>query len=99
MKHWKETIIKSKEIKWKRPPIKTIEDNKLDVIVTIPLTALFEAQAERSFAEGMLEMLRFHIQSQNDKKLIDVADLVKLFNECGFPRIAKRFNKADIPKQ
>jgi len=97
MKHWKETVIKSEQMKWKRPPIKNIDDGKLDVIITIPLTELFEAQAKGSFAEGMLSMMQFHMKSQTDEKYIGMTDIVKLFKDAGLPEIAAKFEDSLLP--
>ena len=96
--HWKDTLIKSKTIKWKRVTPKTIEDGKLDFTLTLPLTSLFEYQAKAAFAQGMMTMMQFHIQSQTDNKLIKIEDIVKLFNDCGLPEIAEQLkNKSVIP--
>lgn len=91
MKHWKETLIKSENIKWTRPRVKTIKDGKLDFILTVPVTSLFESQARQSFAEGMIEMLKFHIY--HDAKPIEFPEIVKLFGDCGLPEVAKALNK------
>ncbi len=90
--HWKETVIKSKSIKWKAPKLVKIPDGKLDIFLELPLASLFEDQAKQSFAHGMFAVMQFHAQrSQEDKKVIELSDLVKLFNECGLPEIAKQF--------
>jgi hypothetical protein len=90
IEHWRDALATSKEIRWKRPPIKNIEDGKLDIIITIPLTELFEAQTKRAFGYGMLAMLDFHIQKQMNKKRIEVQDIIDLFNNFGLPEIAKQ---------
>jgi len=90
MTHWKETVIKSKELLSKRPRWKIVEDGKSDILVTIPITDLLECQARRAFAAGMVTMMKFHLRGQNDKKTIEVADVVKLFNDCGLPEVAKQ---------
>lgn len=97
MKNWKDTVIKSESIKWKRVTPKTITDGKLDIDLHLPLTALFEAQAKNSFAYGMMTMMQFHTQSQRDNKLIEVGDIIKLFNDCGLPEIAKQFTPREHP--
>jgi len=84
MKHWKETLLKSENIKWTRPRIKNIKDGKLDFNLTIPFTGLFESQARQSFAEGMIEMLKFHIHHDNNKP-IEFDEIVQLFEDCGLP--------------
>jgi len=93
IQHWKDALATSKEIKWKRPPIKNIEDGKLDIIVTVPLTELFEAQTKRAFAYGMLAMLDFHVQKQKGYKPIEVQDIIELFNKFGLPELANQMFK------
>ena len=93
MKHWRETLIKSEDIKWNRPRVKTIKDGKLDFILTVPITNLFEGQARQSFAEGMVEMLKFHIN--HDAKPIEFPEIVKLFKDCGLPEVARALSKYD----
>ena len=95
--HWKETVIRSKSIKWKKVMPKTIEDGKLDFTLTLPLTSLFEYQAKTAFAQGMMTMMQFHVQFQTDGELIEIDDLIKLFNDCGLPEIAKRFKDKGVP--
>lgn len=85
LKHWRDALATSKEIKWQRPHIKNVEDGKLDMKITIPLTELFEAQTKRAFGYGMLAMLDFHVHRE---KPIKVEDIVKLFNDFGLPEIA-----------
>jgi hypothetical protein len=92
MKHWKETVLKSGHIKWERPPIKNIEDGKLDILVTIRLTSLFESQAKYSYSEGIRTMMELLIQSQTQKRVIKVTDIVKMLNDCGFPELAKEIH-------
>lgn len=89
MRHWKDTVLKSNQIKWKRPPIKNIEDGKLDILITIPLTSLFEIQAKTAFADGMLAMLKFHIENET----IKAEDLIKFFTDCGLSEIGERLFK------
>jgi len=89
--HWKETLIRSEQIKWKRLPVKHIADGKMDIQVNIPLTDLCEAQAKEAFTGGMLTMLQFHVQRQVEERAIEIADLIKLFNDCGLPEAANQF--------
>lgn len=84
---WEETLIESKNIKWKHH-IENTKDGKLDFDLHLPLTGLFRGQAKHSFTQGMFTMLQFHIKHQEDDKAIEVEDLVALFNECGLPEIA-----------
>ena len=95
IKHWRDALADSGEIKWKRPPIKNIDDGKLDIIITVPLTELFEAQTKRAFGYGMLAMLAFHVQKQKGRKRIGVQDIVDLFNNFGLPEIAKHVAQAE----
>ena len=89
--HWRESLIKSEDIKWK-PMLKVINDNNLDFNLHLPLTALFEAQARQAFAFGMVTMMKFHIGYQGDEKPIEIADVIKLFNDCGLPEVAKKIS-------
>lgn len=89
--NWEETLIKSKDIKWKQH-VKNTSDGKMDFDLHLPLTELFRAQARESFAKGMFTVLQFHAKHQKDKKIIGVEDLVALFNECGLPEIAKKIS-------
>ena len=93
MTHWKETLIKSSDIQWKRPRMKSTDDDRLDFDLHLPFTGLFNAQAKRAFAAGMMAMLQFHVKQQEDKHSIEVGDLIALFNECGLPEVAKQFVK------
>ena len=89
--HWKETLIENERIQWKRLPIKHIADGKLDIQISIPLTKLLEAQAKEAFTGGMLTMLQFQTQKQTENSKIEIADLAKLFNDCGLPEAANQF--------
>ncbi len=92
--HWKETVLKSEQIKWKGPRIKNIADGKLDFNIHLPLTALFEDQAKQAFAHGMLTMYAFLTTDQHQEvKIITRADLSKLFQDCGLPEIAKQIEE------
>jgi hypothetical protein len=91
---WEGTIIKSKDFKWEQPAIKNTADGKLDFNIHIPLTALFERQARRSYARGMFDMMLFQIQMQKSKKIIDAKDLQNLFTKVGLPEIAEKFKDA-----
>lgn len=42
----------------------------------------------------MITMLEFHIKKQTDNALIEVEDLVNLFNEVGLPELAQQFGVA-----
>ena len=88
--HWKDAMIKSSEFHWKKPLVENVEDGKLDVIVNIPLTSLYEKQAKRAFTHGMLTMLQFNVKKAEENSPIDISDLVKLFTDCGLPEIAKK---------
>ena len=87
--NWRESVLKSHEVKWTRPIPKNIDDGKMDIIITLPLTALFEAQAKRSFAAGMDTAMKFFAKYLEGDKPIEVEDLVKFFADSGFPEKAK----------
>jgi len=92
--NWEDTLIKSTNIKWNRPRIKSTNDGKLDFDLHIPLTELFRGQAKTSFAHGMMTMMQFHVSHQEDnKEKIELKDVVDLFNECGLPEIAKKLTR------
>ena len=95
--NWEETLIKSKNIKWKHL-IKNTGDGKLDFVLHLPLTELFRAQAKYSFGCGMWTMMQFEIKHQEDKKSIEVSDVVALFNECGLPEIADKIVSTESGK-
>lgn len=90
--NWEEILIKSKDIKWKHH-LKNTSDGKLDFDLHLPLTDLFRGQTKIAFSQGMLTMLQFHIKHQEDKKAIEVEDLVALFRECGLPEIADEISR------
>jgi len=91
--HWRDAVIKSKSITWKKAKVETSEDGKLDFTLTLPLTSLFEGQTKKAFLEGMFTMMEFYTQHQADNRPIEVIDLVNLFNDCGCPETAKQFEK------
>lgn|GEM_PF-4746412 len=90
IRHWRDALFTEKEIKWKRPPIQNIDDGRLDVIITVPLTELLEAQTQRAFGYGMIAMLNFHIERLKTKCPIDPQDIVDLFTSFGLPEIAEQ---------
>ncbi len=85
--NWKDTVIKN--ITWQPPELTVKDDDKLDFTLTIPLTAMFEAQAKQSFAMGVNAGLQFYIRHQG--QTITSEDLLAFFNECGLPEIAELF--------
>ena len=88
--NWENTVIKSEDIKWKRPPIKNIKDGKLDIIITIPLTDLIRSQAKHSFMQGMSVVIDFFVKHQKENKPIEHDELVTLFKECNLPELVER---------
>ena len=87
--HWRETLIKSSDIAWKKLKPITTDDGKLDIILSLPLTTLFEQQAKRSFALGMNVVLQFLTQHHKENKPIEPEDIVKLLYDCGLPEKEK----------
>ena len=91
--HWRDSLLKSEQVKWRRPPVKNIKDGKLDILITLPLTALFEVQAQRAFGDGMLAMATFQIKMYEANKVPQLTDFVKLFEEVGLPGYAEQLAK------
>jgi hypothetical protein len=82
---WQDTIIKQTEFEWKSPKFKQVDDNKLDIIVTIPLQSLIEAQAKRSFQNGVIAMLYFTAQAPEKDGKITTESLLEQFKEWEMP--------------
>ena len=99
IKHWRDALADSKEIKWKRPPIKNIDDGKLDIIITVPLTELFEAQTKRAFGYGMIVMLDWYIQRQKVRKPIEIQEITDMFTSFGVPEIANQIAQKSHSEQ
>lgn len=90
MDHWKKTVIKSSEIRWTRPRMKSTDDGKLDINISLPFTKLFHGQAKRSFGAGMMAMLEFQVSHQEKNMIIELKDLQEFLIKCGLPEIAER---------
>ncbi len=84
--NWKDTVIKSNDIKWVRPRVKSTDDGKLDFDIHLPFTGLFEGQAKQSFAQGVLETFKFF----GEHKSISVDDIYAFLKECGLSGIAEQ---------
>ena len=97
--HWRDALIDSKEIKWNHSPIENIDDGKLDIIITVPLTQLFEAQTQRAFGCGMIAALNFFAERQKSKGPIDPQELVDLFTSSGVPEIAEQIAREIDPEK
>jgi len=87
--HWKETLIKSSDIKWKHH-LKSTDDGRLDFDLHLPLTELFKKQAQVAMLQGMMNMLMFYVDAQKDGNQIGHEDLAKLFTDCGFRKMGKK---------
>jgi hypothetical protein len=87
--HWKDTVLKSSQIKWTNCKPKSIDDGKLDFDLHIPLTSIFEGQARISFAQGLTTMFEFMNDLIQTKKQINLQDFVKFYEDCGYPDFAK----------
>ena len=88
--HWKDTIIKSSDIKWKScKPIST-DDGKLDINMHIPLTGIVEYQAKKSFMDGLNAMYEFVYELRHTKKTICLQDIATFYEQCGYPEIASQ---------
>jgi hypothetical protein len=95
--NWKDTVFKQSQIKWKNPKFKYVDDNNIDLILTIPITNLLEQQARQSFTQGVFEMLK-HIASTPTDGSVNVSQLLKeKFIEWGLPQ--KAIDSIVIPKE
>ena len=90
---YKDTIIKQCEIIWKPLKIRQTKDGKIDMKVNIPLTALFDAQAKRSFMRGVAEALSFVGNCQESKTIITTELLDSMFTMWGIPELSKLTKK------
>jgi hypothetical protein len=76
---YKNYLIKSKNVKWKPVEIKNVEDGKMDFILTIPLTEMFDNQAKAAFMGGVLALFKFAERFGSDKdygpKLIEQMEI------------------------
>ena len=86
--NWKDTVFKQSEIKWKNPKFKYVDDNKTDLILTIPITGLLEQQAFRSFTRGVYEGLQFAGNLSTDRPNDIPQSLKDKFIEWGMPQKA-----------
>ena len=59
MTTYKETILKTQDVNWKQPTIKLVEDGRMDLIFTIPLTEVLDLQAKLSFFAGIKAVTDF----------------------------------------
>lgn len=87
--NWKETVLKQKNIKWKRPSLKYFDDGNIDLIINIPITKLMEKQAHWAFLCGVQQVLLFYAKAQEENRVIDEAQLATKFTEWGLGNIWK----------
>jgi hypothetical protein len=87
--NWENTVIKSSDIEWKSCKPKSTNDGKLDVDIHIPLTAIIEGQARKSFAMGLQVMYDFMYDFIKHSKQIDLQDFANFYDACGYPYFAK----------
>ena len=95
--NWKDTVFKQSQIRWKNPKFKYVDDNNIDLFLTIPITDLLEQQARQSFAQGVFEMLK-HIANTPTDGSVNVSQLLKdKFIEWGLSQEA--IDSIVIPKE
>lgn len=86
--HWKETMFKQSEIRWKQPKFKYVDDDNIDLILTVPISKLIEEQARKSFTFGVYEVLKFMGSVKVDGS-VNLNKLLKdKFIEWGMPQSA-----------
>lgn len=83
MGSYKDTILKQEQIKWKRPPVKIINDDKVDLIITIPLTEILDCQAKTSYFAGANEIFKYIMSVIDEKKIINEDDVKSKLREMG----------------
>lgn len=86
---YRDTIIKQCEIDWKPSKIRKTKDGKIDLKFTIPLTALCELQAKKSFMRGVAEALSFVGHCQEKQIIITTESLDSHFAEWGIPELGE----------
>ncbi len=72
-----DTVLQNKDIKWKHPKMKIIEDGKVEFILTIPFTDILKEQAYRSFAAGMVALLKF-FEENKDADIDEIAERLEI---------------------
>ena len=65
MKKYSDTLLQNKDIKWRVPKWKISEDGKVDIDIHIPLTAILQKQAYRSFNYGVGALLDFLVVNED----------------------------------
>lgn len=86
---WRDSLIKSKDIKWQRNvKAKNVEDNKLDINIFLPLTTIFEGQARQSYLCGVVDTLAFLSDS---KTTVTKQSIVDFLTESGYEKEAAAF--------
>jgi len=85
--NWKDTVFKQSQVRWKNPKFKYVDDNNIDITLTIPITSLLEQQALQSFAIGVAEVLKFMGSVPTDGSV----NLNKLLKD--------KFIEWDLPKE
>lgn len=81
--NYKETIIKKENIKIKPLPVKWVDDGKVDIIMTIPLTAFLDAQAKQAFFAGAKDMFEFFVETIAKNKIPSEEDMKAKLREMG----------------
>ena len=80
---YQDTILTDEQIQFRPLPVKRIEDGKVDIVVTIPLTNLLEAQAKASFFVGITECFKWFMRSFGDNKIPTEEDVKLQLAEWG----------------
>ena len=83
MVNYKDTILAQKQIKWKRPPAKVIDDGRVDIIITIPLTEILDLQAKTSYFAGANEIFKFIIEKLLNHEEFDEDEIKNKLRDMG----------------
>ena len=79
--NYKDAILK--DVKFKSKGIRWIKDGKSDLIITVPMTAILDAQAKYAFSMGAIEVLHFVANMQQAGKQIDTNTINGQLREWG----------------
>jgi hypothetical protein len=90
--HYKETLLKQKEIKFRMPKLKINDDGKVDIAIHIPLTNILEGQALKSFTYGVFAIIELHANCVAENMILTTGMIRAKFIEWGLPlHLANKF--------
>jgi hypothetical protein len=93
--HWKDTLIKAKNIKWKAGKLKWKDDGSWDLNIHIPLDMVLKRQAKYSFMAGVAETISWWGKCQGTGTKLDTPDIQKWLIERGCNELAEKLDKTN----